>query len=481
MGEKLEMKPVILVILGIAAFFGSWLVITGKLWALSLLAAVWAGYLVMAWFDTKRVELEIPFHTPLLNSVTIVLGVVGLVLYFGEVFWGGLLMIAAMITLGVEKRITSGPEVLTQVLRGALKKLSIPFFGMTSALIIGMIIMLATGYDPIESYRALFYGGLIRNWSVSVLNATPLIFTGLSIAFAFQAGLFNIGAEGQYYVGAMAATFLGLYLNLSPLITILLIIVIAGSLSAAWNFVPALLKVKTGAHEVITTMMLAHTARYLSPIFIRAFGGDPATSRHAYVTDDILENSWLPSYKGFLSGANYRLNIGILIAIIFALIVYYILYKTRMGFEIRAVGQNREAARTQGISVGKNIFRALLGAGALAGMAGVIQVLGLDHKLFLNLEGGYGWNGISVALLASNNPIGVIFTALLWGVLDAGGQYMVRVTETPNSIVEIIKGIILFLIVARYIYTYIGNRFKKFRKRTSAPGEATGNAAGGKA
>jgi simple sugar transport system permease protein len=107
-------------------------------------------------------------------------------------------------------------------------------------------------------------------------------------------------------------------------------------------------------------------------------------------------------------------------------------------------------------------------------MAGVVQVLGLDHKFFLNLEGGYGWNGISVALLASNNPIGVIFTALLWGVLDAGGQYMVRVTETPNSIVEIIKGIILFLIVARYIYTYIGNRLKKRRVLRKAAGQPAG-------
>lgn len=474
MSEKRKARPVMNVTLGVLVFFGSWLVLTGNMAGLGLLAAAWIAYLVLSWFDGSRDS----FHTTILNSLAVVLGVSGVVLYFGEIFWGGLLIIAAILVLGVEKRIKDGSEALIETLRATVKKLSIPFFGLFSALIIGMVIMIATGYDPIESYGALFYGGLVRNWSVSILNATPLIFTGLSIAFAFQAGLFNIGAEGQYYVGAMAATFLGLYLNLPPLLTILLIIVIGGSLSAAWNFVPALLKVKTGAHEVITTMMLAHTARYLSPVFIRAFGGDPASSRHAYVTDAILENSWLPSFKGFIPSANYRLSIGILLGIIFALIVYYILYKTRMGFEIRAVGQNRDAARTQGISVGKNIFRALLGAGALAGMAGVVQVLGLDHKLFLNLEGGYGWNGIAVALLASNNPIGVIFTALLWGVLDAGGQYMVRVTETPNSIVEIIKGIILFLIVARYIYTYLGNRIKKRRiLRGAARAESTGGEA----
>jgi simple sugar transport system permease protein len=401
----------------------------------------------------------------------ILLTVYGVVLYLGSYFWGAFLMIGALLVFGIEKQMTSGRSVLIESLKGSVKSLSIPFFGFFSALIVGMIIMIITGYDPIESYVALFYGGLVKNWSVSVLNATPLIFTGLSIAFAFQAGLFNIGAEGQYYVGAMVATFLGLYLHLPPLFTILLVIIIAGSLAAAWNFVPALLKVRTGAHEVITTMMLAHTARYLSPIFIRAFGGDPNTSSHAYVTDPILESSWLPRFKGFLPDTNYRMHIGIIIAIAFALIVYYILYKTRIGFEIRAVGQNPNAARAQGISIGRNIFIALLFSGFLAGMSGVVQVLGLDHKLFLNLAGGYGWNGISVALLASNNPIGVIFTALLWGVLDAGGQYMVRVTDTPNSIVEIIKGIILFLIVARYIYAYWGNRIKR-KRRKSAEAEA---------
>ncbi len=460
-----------MILLALIAVLGGWFVVTGKSWGNLMIVAAWGGYLGISWMDCRRDDSEVSFHTPLLNSIMILLTVYGVVLYLGSYFWGAFLMIGALLVFGIEKQMTSGRAVLIESLKGSVKSLSIPFFGFFSALIVGMIIMIITGYDPIESYVALFYGGLVKNWSVSVLNATPLIFTGLSIAFAFQAGLFNIGAEGQYYIGAMVATFLGLYLHLPPLFTILLVIIIAGSLAAAWNFVPALLKVRTGAHEVITTMMLAHTARYLSPIFIRAFGGDPNTSSHAYVTDPILESSWLPRFKGFLPDTNYRMHIGIIIAIAFALIVYYILYKTRIGFEIRAVGQNPNAARAQGISIGRNIFIALLFSGFLAGMSGVVQVLGLDHKLFLNLAGGYGWNGISVALLASNNPIGVIFTALLWGVLDAGGQYMVRVTDTPNSIVEIIKGIILFLIVARYIYAYWGNRIKRKRRR-SAEAEA---------
>lgn len=476
MAERQIYRPLAAALLAVMAFLGGWAVVTGHIWGNGIIAAATVVHLALSYVEGKRGGTA--FHTPLLTTIMVLLAIYGLVLYLGSYFWGAFLLIAAVGAYIVEKGLTDGRQELKESLKGSLRNLMIPFFGLIFALILGMVIMIITGYDPIESYGALFYGGLVRNWSVSVLNATPLIFTGLSIAFAFQAGLFNIGAEGQYYVGAMVATFIGLYLNLPPLFTILIVILVAGSLAAAWNFVPALLKVRTGAHEVITTMMLAHTARYLSPIFIRAFGGDPATSKHAYVTDPILETSWLPRFNGFLEKTNYRMHIGILIAIAFALFVYYILFKTRIGFEIRAVGQNPNAARAQGISIGKNIFRALLFSGFLAGMSGVVQVLGLDHKLFLNLSGGYGWNGISVALLASNNPIGVIFTALLWGVLDAGGQYMIRVTDTPNSIVEIIKGIILFLIVARYIYAYWGNRIKKRRRLKS---EAAAAVQGGRA
>ncbi len=400
----------------------------------------------------------------LFSVLMLLSGAAGIVFYSASYFFGIFLIAAALILYYFYKRYAEGVEASNSWAKQFIKTLYIPVLGIAAAIILGGIIMLFTGYDPVEAYKALFYGGFVRNWHISILNAVPLIFTGLSVAFAFQAGLFNIGAEGQFYIGSMAATWLGLRLGMPTFFSIILIFVISGLAAAAYNIVPAALKVKTGAHEVITTMMLAHTARHLSPIFIRANGGDPAASTHAYVTNDILENNFLPMFKQFLPEANYRLHIGILIAIAVAVLVYYILYYTRIGFEIRAVGQNPNAARAQGISIGRNIMIALLFAGFLSGLAGVNQVVGLDHKMYQNLSAGYGWNGISVAILASNNPIGVIFTSLLWGALDAGGQYMTRTTQIPNSIVEILKGIILFLIVARYIYTYIGGRIKKRRK-----------------
>lgn len=402
----------------------------------------------------------------ILLIIMLLAGVAGIVLYSASYFIGILLIIMALVLYYFYKRTSEGREAARTWLSGFLKKLYIPALGIVVAIIIGAVIMILTGYNPIKAYGALFYGGFVKNWHVSILNAVPLIFTGLSVAFAFQAGLFNIGAEGQFYIGSMVATWMGLRLGMPPLFSIIIIFIAAGLVSAAYNIVPAALKVKTGAHEVITTMMLAHTAKYISPIFIRANGGDPAISKHAYVTDDILENSFLPIFRDFLPNANYRLHIGILIAIAVAIIVYYILYYTKIGFEVRAVGHNPNAARAQGVSIGKNIMIALLVAGALSGLAGVNQVLGLDHRMYQNLNAGYGWNGISVAILASNNPIGVIFTSLLWGALDAGGQYMTRTTQIPNSIVEILKGVVLFLIVAKYIYTFIGGRIRK-RKKTA--------------
>lgn len=394
----------------------------------------------------------------------------GGVLYIASVFWG---LVLALVGAGLYfGRITamSGRPEAKRALRSLGRSTWIPAAGILSAVIIGGLIMWAVGYNPITAYGALFYGGFVANWHISVLNAAPLLFTGLSVAFAFKAGLFNIGAEGQYYVGAMAATFLGIRLGMPALLTVPLVLLLSGAAGAAYAFIPSILRVRTGAHEVITTMMLAHIARYLSSPFVRIMGGDPATSSHPYVTDPIQEGAELLRFAEILPNAYYRLHTGILIGIALALFVYYILFRTKIGFEIRAVGMNPDAARAQGISVGRNIFIALMGAGLLAGLAGFNQVLGLNHKMYQNLTAGYGWDGISVALLASGHPIGVIFTALLWGALDAGGQYMQRALQTPSSIVEILKGIILFLIVARYIYQVLGRKLRRYRR--SLKGEA---------
>ncbi|HUX40095.1 MAG TPA: ABC transporter permease [Rectinemataceae bacterium] len=389
----------------------------------------------------------------------------GTVMYLASYFWGAWFLLAALAVYLIGLRLELRGGAFAAALRSALMRASLPAVGIVSALLIGALLMALTGYDPVTSYKALFYGGLVRGWSVSVLNATPLLFTGLAIAFAFHGGLFNIGAQGQYYIGVIAATWIGLGAGLPNYIEIPLIFAAAGLLGAALNAVPALLKVKTGAHEVVTTMMFAYAVGTLSPMFIRAHGGDPSSSPHPYATDALVDKLWLPLFKDFLPKANYRLHIGILLAIGTAFLVRFILMRTSLGYKVRAVGHNPVAARTQGISVPWITAASLFVSGALAAMAGVTQVLGLDHRMYQDLGSGYGWNGISIALLARNNPIAIIFASLLWGVLDSGGQFMARTTQTPNSIIEIVKSIILFLLLAEIIYRRAGTTVRSWFSR----------------
>ncbi|MDC7221910.1 MAG: ABC transporter permease [Spirochaetales bacterium] len=406
----------------------------------------------------------------LIKGLKVLLGIVGVVFWAASQFWGIILVLLAMgLQIFENFRKLDREEAL-----GKLKEMGItalyPTIGIAAALLIGGIIMALSGYNPFTAYGAMFYGGLIKNWHVSLLNATPLIFTGLSIAVAFKAGLFNIGAEGQYYIGSMIATWLAIRFSLPLGLYIPIIFILAGTCAAAYNIIPTWLKIRTGAHEVVTTMMFAHIARIFSTIFVRNNGGDPATSTHAYTTDAILEANEILPLKNLIAGANYRVHTGVLLAFAVAVFIWYLLYKTRIGYEIRAVGENQIAAKTQGINASRSIMIAMLIAGFLCGMSGTTQVLGLEHKMYENLNAGYGWNGIAVALLANNDPVGVVFAALLWGLLDAGGQYMARTTQTPSAIIEIIKGTILFLILAKYIYFWFGQKLFKGSKKTA--GEA---------
>lgn len=401
-----------------------------------------------------------------IRIASVILLVVGGLLYLTSNFIGIPVILIGILGLLYAKRSGDFKVVFDQDVRSFLKAAIIPAIGIATALVIGGILMLLARYNPFQAYASLFYGGFVRNWHITVLNATPLIFTGLAIAFAFQAGLFNIGAEGQYYIGAMVTAGLGIYLDIPGIFAVPLIFIVGGLLSASYAIIPAALKVRTGAHEVITTMMLAHVARLLSPLMVRNFGGH-LSSPHPLVTYEIVPQLFLPLFQDFIPSAYYRLHIGILIAIGVGVLVHFIIHNTTIGFEIRAVGKNKATAKAQGISVGKVYFVALLGSGCLAGLSGVIQTLGLNHKLYENLDAGYGWDGISVALLAGNRPLVVIFTALLWGALDAGGQYMQRNVGIPSSIVEILKGLILFLLVARYLYISVYQKIKNRRKKAN--------------
>lgn len=287
-----------------------------------------------------------------------------------------------------------------------------------------------------------------------MLRSTPLIFTGLAVAYGFRAGLFNIGAEGQLFMGGLSAAFLGIALaGLPQPLNILIMIVAGAAIGAAWAFIPALLKAKVGAHEVITTMMFSYIARYLVSWLVtgplKAEGQIPQTER-------LPIESTLPKLHemfGFLVPS--RVHLGFVFAVLIALVVWWVLKYTALGYEARAVGLNPWASETGGISVSATTIKALCISGALAGLAGVTEVMGVHFRLFDQFSAGFGFTGIAVALLAKNNPIGVIPAAILFGALSAGGGTMQLEADVPQKVILIIQALIIFLVAAEQISRWI--------------------------
>ncbi len=330
-----------------------------------------------------------------------------------------------------------------------------PFISVVIAMLVGSLVILISGQSPAEAYSAMISGafGGWRQIGETLLRATPLIFTGLAVSYGFRAGLFNIGAEGQLFLGGLAAAFVGLQVGGLPILVSLPIIIFAAFLAgAAWAFIPALMKAKIGAHEVITTMMFSYIGKYLVSYLItgplRAEGSIPQTTELPIV-------SQLPRISDLLPfvGQN-RAHFGIVLGIIAALIVWWILKYTVMGYEARAVGFNPAASETAGISVASTTIKSLCISGGLAVLAGAVEVMGVHYRLFDQFSSGFGFTGIAVALLAKNNPFGVILAAILFGSLSAGAGTMQLQAGVSQKVITIIQGTIIFLIGAEMIVTW---------------------------
>lgn len=316
------------------------------------------------------------------------------------------------------------------------------------ALLVGSVFMLITKGNPILAYGALWNSafGSLKNFGETLVNTTPLIFTGLSVAFAFRCGLFNIGGEGQFLIGYVATAWAGYYFSgLPPVIHLPLTLLIAILAGGLWAGIAGYLKARLGVHEVITTIMLNYTSLYLTTWLVgtvlMAEGFIPATPE---IADGIKLYRFLPPS---------RANLGVFIALLCAFLIYYLLWKTHVGYEIRAVGLNPNAAEYGGISAARNMVLAMFISGALAGLAGAVQVLGLEHKAYQPFGFfNYGFTGIAVALLGNNHPGGVILAALLFGVLSRGAMQMQSVADVPKEIVTIIQAIIIFFVAANYLF-----------------------------
>jgi general nucleoside transport system permease protein len=327
---------------------------------------------------------------------------------------------------------------------------------VVTALILGAVVIAATGGDVLKAYQGLWEGSIGRPQSISesLVWATPYIFGGLAVALAFKAGLFNIGVEGQIALGSLASVYVGYAVTGVPFPLHLILAVAAGTLAGGlWGAIPGFLKARTGAHEVIVTIMLNYVAIQMTSFLVSGPMKDPNPLIANAQTPKILQSARLPP---LLPDPAYRLHWGFLVAILAAVFVWWLLSKSTLGFEIRTVGANPQAARYAGIGVGKTMTVAMALSGALAGLGASLEVVGLNFYHTAGFSVGYGFDSIAVALLGRSDPFGVLPSAVLFGALRAGSSRMQFLSQIPIDIINIIQALVLIFVAApaliRWLY-----------------------------
>ena len=305
--------------------------------------------------------------------------------------------------------------------------------------------------NPVRVYGIIFREALgdMEGWGNVLFRATPLIFTGLAVAFAFQCGLFNIGGEGQMVIGGFAITWVGFTFSGLPSFLLLPVCILVGAaVGGIWGAIPGYLKAKLGVHEVVNTIMMnwiaVFFAQYVTMKYKLPADMKPQTQPIAEAAQLSFMHKYLPFFP-----EHVHLNTSIFLAIFLVILIWYILTRTKLGYEIKAVGFNPTAAECGGINVPKNIVLAMAISGAMAGMTGVNQVMGDQHVFRYDLFTELGFNGIGVALIGKNDPIGVMFAAILFGILEYGGFTASVMTgnRVPREIILILKAIILIFVV----------------------------------
>ena len=322
--------------------------------------------------------------------------------------------------------------------------------------VVGAILLSIAKINPLDAYKQLFNGvfGKPKFMVWCLIYAAPLIFTGLSVAFSFKTGVFNIGAEGQFVVGSLTACVLGILIKAPAIIHVPLCFIGAALAGGIWGAIVGVLKIKKGVNEVLSYIMFNWIAFYLSNFvvnlgIIHKDGGGEATK-------DIVETARILAPKSIIaatgaSAANY----GFILAIIFAVIVWFIINRTTLGFKLRAVGFSNTAAQYAGIDTGKSFLTAMAFSGALAGIGGAVQLMGMSGRIsqFSGQE-GYGFQGITVALIASSNPIACIFAGIFYGAMKYGGGKL-SLVNAPAEVVDIIMGIIILFIAISSLFKNI--------------------------
>ena len=347
---------------------------------------------------------------------------------------------------------TYWPRYVTALRQYRWADILLPIYAVVTALLLGAGLIWLSGASVVDAYLGLFEGmlGSRRALVETCVAAIPYMLAGFSVALGFHAGLFNIGAEGQLYMGALGAAVVGYVAAGLPgwlhLPLALVVGVLGGSL---WGAIPGILKARVGAHEVINTIMMNYVAVKMVDYLVKNVFRDPTASLDR--TPYVLASAQLP----LLLGPQERLHAGLLIALAAAALTAWLLFRTTIGFAMRTVGANADAARYAGMRVGGLTVLAMSLAGGLAGAAGATEVLGLNHTLPAAFSSGYGFDAIAVALLAKSHPLGVIPAALLWGGLRNGAGLMQMRSGMSIDLIYVVQALVIVCVAADQIVRWL--------------------------
>ncbi len=325
---------------------------------------------------------------------------------------------------------------------------AMPVLAMVAALLVGAVMLLLLKADPIEAYAALIRGafGSVFGLTQSMVKATPLLLVGLGICIAYRASVINIGGEGQIIAGALMATWFSLQMRTWPAWALLPCTMIAGFIADSfWGLIPGLLKVRLNVNEILSTVMMNAIGAQLMNYLLRGPMIDPAGVQAGTFlpqTERVPVQVWLPRLI-----PQTLLHAGALVAVVLAFLVYILLWRTTLGYRIRAVGQNRDASRYAGINVPFYQALSLTLAGGFAGLAGVVEVIGVQHRMMDGITSGYGFSGIVAALFGGLHPLGLIPASWLFGSLLVGADKMQRAVQVPSALIDTVLGLVVMFVV----------------------------------
>jgi simple sugar transport system permease protein len=331
---------------------------------------------------------------------------------------------------------------------------ALPVMAMLAALLIGAVMLLFLKANPFEAYAAMLNGvfGSVSGITQSLVKATPLLLVGLGICIAFRASVINIGAEGQIIAGALMATWFSLQFRTWPGWLLLPTTMMMGFIGGAvWGFIPGILKARLDVNEILSTVMMNAIALQLMNLMIRSVLMDPAgvtAGTYLAQSERLPEQVWLPRLVPQTS-----LHAGAIIAVVLAVVVYIFLWRTTIGYRIRAVGLNPDAARYAGIRVPVYQALSLTLAGGFAGLAGVVEVIGVQHRLLEGITSGYGFSGIVAALFGGLHPLGLIPASWLFGSLLVGADKMQRAVQVPSALVDTMMGLVVLFVVGSALWS----------------------------